>query len=93
MTQIILNGIQLSDLLDEFRNIVKDEVSSLGTSSQTATDKSNKHLTAAEAAKYLGIAKQTLYQNIEKVPHTKRFGKLYFLQSDLENYLKGGQAQ
>ena len=54
---------------------------------------SNKYLTATDAAKFLGIAKQTLYQNIERVPHTKRFGKLYFLESDLTAYLEGGQVR
>ena len=75
------------------REVLTDELRDITPTPQITTTKSGEHLTAAEAAKYLSIAKQTLYQNIEKVPHTKRFGKLYFLQSDLEDYLKGGQAQ
>ncbi len=94
MNQIILNGINLSDLLNEFRSIVKDEVSSLNTTQlPTTTIRGNKYLTASDAAKFLGIAKQTLYQSVSQVPHTKRFGKLYFLESDLTAYLEGGQSK
>ena len=59
----------------------------------TTTTQGNKYLTASDASKFLGIAKQTLYQSISKVPHTKRFGKLYFLESDLTAYLEGGQSK
>jgi hypothetical protein len=43
-----------------------------------------------KAAKMFGIAKQTIYQNIRKIPHTKRFGRLYFYPSQLRAYLENG---
>lgn len=43
-----------------------------------------------EAAQFLDIAHQTIYQNIRKIPHTKKFGRLYFKRSELINYLEQG---
>ena len=56
---------------------------------QPATGK--RYLNAAEAAAFMGIKLQTLYQNIEKVPHVKQFGKLAFLESDLVAYMEKGR--
>ncbi len=86
MSQIILSGIELADLLNEFRAIVKDEVSTLTTSPQLTTGK--RYLNAQEAADFLGIKLQTLYQNIEKLPSIKKHGKLFFLESELINYME-----
>lgn len=88
MTQIILNGIALADLLDEFRAIVKDEVSTLTTSPQPTIGK--RYLNAKEAAALLGIKLQTLYQNIDKIPCKRKHGKLHFLESELIAYMEGG---
>lgn len=41
-----------------------------------------------EAAKFLSISTQTIYQNISKIPHRKRFGKLYFFRDELMSYLE-----
>lgn len=88
MSQIILNGIALADLLNEFRAIVKDEVSTITTPPQPTTGK--RYLTAKEAANFLGIAIQTLYQNIDRLPYIKKHGKLFFLESELIAYMEGG---
>ena len=45
-----------------------------------------------QAAKMFGIARQTLYQNVRKIKHTKRFGRLYFYPSDLQEYLDNGKV-
>lgn len=91
MTQIILNGIALADLLNEFRAIVKDEVSTITTSPQPTTGK--RYLNAKEAAALLGIKLQTLYQNIDKLPKIRKHGKLHFVESELIAYMEGGQKQ
>jgi predicted DNA-binding transcriptional regulator AlpA len=52
---------------------------------------SRKPLNLKEAADFLGLAEQTLYQRVKKVPHTKRFGRLYFFEDELLDYLKTGQ--
>ena len=50
-------------------------------------------LDVKRAATFLGISQQTIYQNIGKIPHSKRFGKLYFLRSELEAYLADGKVK
>ena len=45
-----------------------------------------------EAADFLGVRRQTVYQSISKLKHRKRFGKLYFFKSELLEYLRGGQS-
>lgn len=89
MSQVILNGIALADLLNEFRAIVKDEVLTLTASPQPTNGK--RYLTAKEAADFLGIKLQTLYQNIEKLPNIKKHGKLFFVESELIAYMEGGR--
>ena len=46
-----------------------------------------------EAAKYLNLAKQTLYIKVSKreIPHIKQGKKLRFLKSDLLEWLKQGR--
>ncbi|TAG65428.1 MAG: DNA-binding protein, partial [Runella slithyformis] len=90
MSQIILNGIALADLLAEFRAIVKDEVESLSTNPPAKTGQ--KFLNAHEAADYLGLSVQTIYQRITAIPHLKRFGRLYFEQDKLEAFLRDAKV-
>ena len=59
----------------------------------TITSSEETPLSAQQAADFLGIAPQTLYQNVKKIPHRKRFGKLYFFPSDLREYLKEGSKE
>ncbi|MCA0229828.1 MAG: helix-turn-helix domain-containing protein [Bacteroidetes bacterium] len=92
MSQIILNGIALADLLNEFRAIVKDEVLNLTTTPPQPTT-GKRYLTAKEAAEFLGIKQQTLYQNIEKIPSIKKHGKLFFVEAELIAYMEGGREQ
>lgn len=46
------------------------------------------YLSAKEAADFLGIAKQTLYQNKKRVPHVKKHGKLLFTRESLISYVE-----
>ena len=61
----------------------------------TAPDADQWQQGAEFAAKELGLKVQTVYQQIDKIPHRKIHGKLYFKRSQLQNYIeqKGGQAQ
>ena len=52
-----------------------------------------RYLTAKEAAEFLGIKQQTLYQNIEKIPSIKKHGKLFFVEAELIAYMEGGREQ
>ena len=51
-----------------------------------------RYMSAAEAAAFMGIKLQTLYQNIDKVPHVKKFGKLAFVESDLVAHMETGRS-
>lgn len=42
------------------------------------------YITPQEAADFLGISLQTLYQHIDRVPSHKRYGKLCFWKPELE---------
>ncbi|MEI7587124.1 helix-turn-helix domain-containing protein [Runella sp.] len=46
------------------------------------------YLSAKEAADFMGIKLQTLYQNIERVPHVKKHGKLLFTRDGLISYVE-----
>ena len=40
------------------------------------------------ACEEFGTKPQTIYQNIDKIPHKKMFGKLYFNRQELRNYIR-----
>ena len=42
------------------------------------------------ACQELGIRPQSVYQNIENIPHRKLHGKLYFNRVELQEYIKNG---
>lgn len=47
----------------------------------------DKYIGVKEAASFLNIKPQTIYQNIDKIPHEKRHGRLYFTCRQLRSYL------
>ena len=40
------------------------------------------------ACEVLNTKAQTIYQNIDKIPHKKIHGKLYFCRTELQEYIK-----
>ncbi|WP_247237756.1 helix-turn-helix domain-containing protein [Telluribacter sp. SYSU D00476] len=56
----------------------------------TATKAPDDYVGVKDAASILNVSQQTVYQNIRKIPHVKRFGKLYFKRSELIAYLEEG---
>ena len=40
------------------------------------------------ACEELGTKPQTIYQNIDNIPHRKLHGKLYFNRADLQTYIR-----
>jgi hypothetical protein len=42
------------------------------------------------AADYLNLSTSAVYKNLDKIPHRKRHGKLYFFKSELRSYLDAG---
>ena len=71
-------------------NAVMDSIEGLGLNS--------KKMGIVEGEKYepgvqvaceeLGTKPQTIYQNIENIPHRKLHGKLYFNRAELQEYIR-----
>lgn len=59
-----------------------------------AKTEAREYMNATEAAKYLEIAMQTLYEKTmnKKIPHVKRGKRLYFSKVELDDYLQGGRV-
>ena len=57
------------------------------------TTQSEEFLDRKSAAKFLGVAEQTIYQMGDRLPRRKRFGKLVFLKSELEEFLANGHKK
>lgn len=87
MNQFFLSGLTISELLAEVRQIVKEEISSTLTTSTPPTD-GKVYLSAKEAAEFIGIKLQTLYQNRDRIPHVKKHGKLLFTRDGLIAYVE-----
>jgi predicted DNA-binding protein YlxM (UPF0122 family) len=51
------------------------------------TEEDNLPLSIQQAADFLNISRQTIYQNIARIPHRKRHGRLYFFKNELSDYL------
>lgn len=87
---MIVNFQQLQDDVSTIKEtvlILQEQINQ--TPPQTPDDKP---MSLDEAADFLGIAGQTIYQNIKKVPHRKRFGRLYFFKAELLAYLDGTEV-
>lgn len=59
--------------------------------SSTPVPNAEEILDRKAAAKFLGIAEQTIYQLGDRLPRRKRFGKLVFLRSELEQFIITGK--
>jgi predicted DNA-binding transcriptional regulator AlpA len=75
------------------REVLRDELADIlpgfltGTVPATPTAE-EAPINLKEAADFLGIAPQTVYQNINKIPSRKKHGRHYFLKSELAAYLE-----
>jgi predicted DNA-binding transcriptional regulator AlpA len=77
------------------REILRDELADIlpaFNQDHSSTPDNEIPLSVKQAAEFLGIAEQTVYQNIKKVPHKKRFGRLYFFPAELRAYLNAGEG-
>lgn len=46
------------------------------------------YISTDEAARFLGISKQTLYKKLDLIPHVKRGKRLFFKRSSLKQYIE-----
>jgi predicted DNA-binding transcriptional regulator AlpA len=75
---------------------IKQETSALRaflSQQTTSPQEDDKPLNVTQAADFLGISQQTVYQRIAQIPHRKRFGKLFFFRRELLEYINAGEEQ
>jgi len=93
MTILQLSNAELSELiLTTVRQALSESV--VSQKQQTTTD-TPQYLGVKETAKFLNLAPQTIYQLVcaGKLKNYKRNKRLYFLQSDLQNFIQQGERK
>jgi excisionase family DNA binding protein len=83
----------IAPLLDEFRNIVRQELASFLQAPYTApTDAVSGIELAMEVTR---LSKSRIYALVQKrgIPHSKRGNKLYFNRADLMAWVEEGKRQ
>ncbi len=87
MANMFLSGIDLPELYEGVRQIVREEISNI-----RGEPEAESFIDIDEACLVLKKAKQTVYQycNSGKIPHYKNFGKNYFKKSELLEWIEKG---
>ena len=91
MKSIILNGIELGEFLNYLRVMMREEIEKTNASVKPL----NELIDILAASKFLGMAKQTIYQLVSEreIPHYKRSGKLYFKVEELIKWVEDGKRK
>ncbi|WP_128547742.1 helix-turn-helix domain-containing protein [Larkinella soli] len=87
---MLIDFKQIQDDLNFIRETVNTLTEQLNHSAPAAPD--DKPLSVSEAADFLGLTEQTIYQNAKRLPHRKRFGRLYFFRRELLAFLDGKEG-
>ena len=92
MTSIQFVGVEPENLIRSIADEVTGRVLA-GLSDVLKPEPSDRFLTLSEAAKFLNLKPASIYNKIanRELPHIKRGNRLYFLESDLRDYLNGGR--
>ncbi len=77
---------------EELKKIIEDSVRTAIINLLPSITKNNErepdYLNIVETAKLLKLSKQTVYQNINTIPHYKYNGRLLFKKSELVAYIE-----
>lgn len=83
---------EINTRLDKIENAILNLESKIKIHDETATLSSaapkKRYLNVDESAQYLGIARNTMYRFRYRLPYIKKGGRLYYLSTDLDDYLK-----
>lgn len=92
MNQVLLNGIELSDLLTLFKEIVKSELQVLLSSKHVDRAYTPKLLTSKETAKLLSVSLVTLHdwKLSGKIPYIKIGTRVRFEEQEVLRAIKEG---
>lgn len=84
-SQIILNGIATTELLEAVRAIVRSEIQAL-----PKPEKIKLYLSLDELCDLTGLSKSTAYQytHTKQIPFIKRGGKLMFKREEIIEWLE-----
>jgi excisionase family DNA binding protein len=92
MANMILSGIELPELYEGVRQIIRDEISNIRGEPKPEKEE---FIDINEACNVVKKAKQTIYQycNSGKIPHFKSGGKNYFKRSELLDWIESGNRR
>lgn len=76
----------LTEILKEQTDLLNEILKKLNN--QPVYNASEQPISTKEAAKFLMMDTQTLYQKQHLIPTHKKGGKLYYFKSELVNYIK-----
>lgn len=83
-----LNGILEGLIRPIVVNAVMDCLEGLGLNKMQVTPEQDRYEQGVNVAcEELGTKSQTIYQNIDRIPHRKLHGKLYFNRAELQRYI------
>ena len=89
MTKVILTT------QDELEQIVQTSIRKVLSENQTAQTGRDEWFNIQQASSFLGLAVQTIYQKVceLEIPFHKKGKKLWFLKSELDQWLKDGRQK
>lgn len=89
MTKVILTT------QDELEQIVQTSIRKVLSEQQTVKTDRDEWFNIQQAATFLGLAVQTIYQKVceLEIPFHKKGKKLWFLKSELDNWLRDGRQK
>ncbi len=92
MEPSFLTNFSQSDLKELIKIAVQEVVSEKNLPNNSSLPEI---LNIDQAAKFVGLKKSTVYEktSYQEIPHYKRGGKLYFLRSELEAWIKAGKVK
>ena len=80
----------ISERLNKIEALLIHQEKNISTSSHTDI-----FLNIHQASEYMSLAVQTIYSKCSQnsIPHIKKGGRLYFIESDLYKYIKSGRKK
>lgn len=90
MNNVVLSTRNIDDLISDIADEVVKKLLMRESQAQKPDD-SSIILTVAECAKFLDLAVPTIYSMISRgdLPGKRRNGRVYFIKSDIIDYIKG----
>lgn len=82
-----MNRTEARMVAEELAKLMRNEIRKMTVDLVVAETEG--YMSVAEAADFMGVSKQTIYNKIEEIPHIKMGKFLRFQKSALRNYING----